>query len=238
MIGLLNKHIFLASCYLLLFSSASLPFAANGDETKNTKNNLAIDDQLVESSISSSATDKRLQQQSIELLDPVITLFSTEQESKMISVISPEEKIRAPSTLTELINTTPSVSQNGQGGHFQNFSIRGLSRHRIKTVVNRMRIESDRRAGVSASFIDPLLIGDALVWRSPASTYFGSGALGGAVEIESLGFTSFQAMTGYSSLGNEHYQVLGMGYDNSSVGIARREAANTNAADGTELNTH
>lgn len=179
----------------------------------------------------------------IRQLDPLVITASQQQldtsdPTALNTQISPVDKIIPPQNLTDLISASPSVSQNGQGGHFQNFSIRGVSKHRIKTLVNGIRIEGARRAGASVSFIEPLLMADATVWRNPASTLFGSGALGGAVEIEMKRFSSPSVLTGYNTEGNENYQVLGVGGESWSLGIARRDANNTNTNNGDELNTH
>ena len=177
---------------------------------------------------------------SIETMKPFVVHLEKPKccvlDNKLI--FDPAKQTQLPSNLTNLITHSPSVAQNGQGGHFQNYSIRGVSKHRIKTLINGMRIESDRRAGVSASFIDPLLIEQVTIWRNPASTKFGSGALGGAVEIEAKKFATANLATGYQSTGNENYQVLGAGGDEWSFAMARRQASNANAADGSELNTH
>lgn len=233
---------------LFLFGSCSFFFASESFSVEQIKisdkpEGIGVIDDSIKKVVANGQEDiNNHHHYDIEVLEKIITTPSKNQDKvypeSLVSPINFNDKTQIPSTLTELINTSPSVSQNGQGGHFQNFSIRGVSKHRIKTVLNGVRIESDRRAGVSASFIDPLLIGDASVWRTPASTQFGSGALGGAVQIDTYRFTSFQAMAGYSSLGDEYYQVLGNGDDNYSVGFARREAGNAEAADGEELNTH
>jgi len=180
------------------------------------------------------------QMPSIEIMQPFVVHLEKPKccvlDNKLI--IDSATQTHSPSNLTNLITNNPSVSQNGQGGHFQNYSIRGVSKHRIKTLINGMRIESDRRAGVSASFIDPQLIEQVIIWRNPASTQFGSGALGGAVEIEEKKFATANLATGYQSRGNENYQLLGSGGDQWSFAMARRQASNANAADGSELNTH
>ena len=177
---------------------------------------------------------------SIETMKPFVVHLEKPKccvlDNKLI--IDPAKQTQLPSNLTNLITHSPSVVQNGQGGHFQNYSIRGVSKHRIKTLINDMRIESDRRAGVSASFIDPQLIEQVTIWRNPASTQFGSGALAGAVEISAKTFNTSNIATGYQSTGNENYQLLGTGGDEWSFAMARRQASNANAADGSELNTH
>jgi len=49
------------------------------------------------------------------------------------------------------------------------------------------RIVAERRAGATASFIDPLLLGVVNVVRGPYSSYYGSGALGGVRDRRGVG---------------------------------------------------
>ena len=86
------------------------------------------------------------------------------------SVIQPSDNVAPPTDLTEMVSQVPSVSENGQGGLFQTYSIRGVSRQRVLTLVSGMRIVSDRRAGTSGSFVDPQLMGSVDVLRGPSST--------------------------------------------------------------------
>jgi len=190
-----------------------------------------------------SATSFATTLENTRTLDPLVVTASQNQleisnPTKLKNHITLEDKTQIPQNLSDLISSTPGVSQNGQGGHFQNFSIRGVSKHRIKTLVNGIKIEGVRRAGASVSFVEPLLIGNAAVWRTPASTLFGSGALGGAVKIETKQFMTPTIFTGYNSEGDENYQVFGTGEENWSFGIARRDANNTTTKDGSKLNTH
>ena len=77
------------------------------------------------------------------------------------TTLQPEEAPGAPSALTDLLVSQPGVSENGQGGLFQVFSIRGVSRQRVLSQVSSARIVSDRRAGTSVSFVEPLLLSSA-----------------------------------------------------------------------------
>ena len=92
--------------------------------------------------------------------------------SVAISVLDPEKLAAPPNSLTEFVSATPSVSENGQGGLFQTYSVRGVSRLRVMTLVSGMRIVGERRAGVSASFIDPLLMDsvDVVPWAACCSS--------------------------------------------------------------------
>jgi len=153
------------------------------------------------------------------------------------TVIDVAEGVAAGSTLTELVTTTPGVSENGQGGLFQLFSIRGVSRQRVMNLVSGVKINSERRAGASVSFIDPRLIGSIEVIRGPATTLQGSGALGGVVQLVPRWFDEATADVAFDSTGDENYQAVGFGDNRWSVGLARRDASDAKAADGTRLHT-
>lgn len=157
------------------------------------------------------------------------------------TLIRAEERAAAPSTLVELVEGAPGVAENGQGGIFQTFSIRGVARQRVMTLVDGMRVTGERRAGVSASFIDPLLLGPVDVLRGPSSTYYGSGALGGVVQVFARDFEKLHLTLGYDSWGDETYQFLGWGDGAWSLGLAHRTRSNdavSTAAGSTEINDH
>ena len=150
-------------------------------------------------------------------------------------VLRPEGSTAPPGTLTELVAELPGVAENGQGGIFQTYSIRGVSRLRVLTLVSGMRIVGERRAGVSASFIDPLLIGSVDVLRGPSSTYYGSGALGGVVQLFPRAFDGPVVEAGYVSQGGETYQLAAWGDERWSLGVARRQSANARTPEGDRL---
>lgn len=89
----------------------------------------------------------------------------------------------APLHTNEMLLQSPSVSLNGQGGQIQSISLRGYSRWRIQTLLDGVPIVSDRRAGSSIGFVPPNFISTVSVLPGAASTYLGSGALGGAVNL-------------------------------------------------------
>jgi len=153
------------------------------------------------------------------------------------TVLAPNVDPGTPSALTDLITVVPGVSENGQAGLFQVFSIRGLSRQRVTSLVAGMRVTSERRAGASSSFIDPTLMDTVEVLRGNASTYYGSGALGGVVRVAPGSFSGWNFGAGYDSNGDENYQFAGVGGDDWSIGAARRDAGAGEAADGTRLHS-
>ena len=105
-----------------------------------------------------------------------------------LSSITPQyyydaSNIALPQHINDVLMQSPSVSLNGQGGQIQNINIRGFSRWRIQTLLDGVPIISDRRAGSSVGFVPPLLIKRANVITGGTSTYLGSGAIGGAVNL-------------------------------------------------------
>ncbi len=149
--------------------------------------------------------------------------------------IEVDERLAPPASLTELVEGVAGVAENGQGGLFQVYSIRGISRHRVLTLLSGMTMTSERRAGVATSFLDPLLMGNVDVVRGPASTYYGSGALGGVVQVFPRVFDGFSFDAGYDSFGDSTYQTLGWGQDGWSFGLARRDVGNDDDAQGNRL---
>ena len=146
--------------------------------------------------------------------------------------IEPTDLAAPPATLSQIVTNVAGVSENGQGGLFQVVSVRGISGQRVLNLIERSRITSDRRAGVSNSFVDPTLIGEVDVQRGPASTYYGSGAIGGAVLLFPKRFDALEAALGVESQGSANFQSLGWGDGRFSLGLARRASDDTKDADG------
>lgn len=151
------------------------------------------------------------------------------------SIVQPADQPVAPATLTDAVRNVSGVAENGQGGLFQVYSIRGISRQRVLTLVSGMQVSGERRAGVATSFVDPLLAGDVEVVRGPASTWYGSGALGGIVELFPRRYDRLHVETGYSTVGDERYLGGGWGDGAWSVALAHREADDAETPDGERL---
>jgi outer membrane receptor protein involved in Fe transport len=149
--------------------------------------------------------------------------------------VRPEEKPAPPSTLQEVIEGVPGVAENGQGGLFQTYSVRGTAGQRILSLLAGARLITDRRAGVAFSFVDPLLLGTVDVVRGPSSSYYGSGALGGVIQAFPARFDRLRLAGGYSTAGDEHYQMVGWGDESWNLGVARRQASDAETPDGERL---
>ncbi|WOI38626.1 TonB-dependent receptor [Alteromonas sp. CI.11.F.A3] len=101
--------------------------------------------------------------------------------------------------INDILLQSPSVNLNGQGGQIQNINIRGFSRWRIQSLLNGVPIVSDRRAGASVGFVPPSFIQGVAVIPGAASTYLGSGAIGGAVDLLLPSNTESNLQLGWSS---------------------------------------
>jgi iron complex outermembrane receptor protein len=135
-------------------------------------------------------------------------------------------------SVVELAEGMPGVAENGQGGLSQAYSIRGTGGQRVMTLVAGTRIVAERRAGATASFIDPLLLGTVNVVRGPYSSYYGSGALGGVLEAVPRAFQATTAELGWESQGDANYQMVGLDLEGWSLGLARRASNASETPDG------
>lgn len=87
------------------------------------------------------------------------------------------------SNLAESVDKVPGVAAVGKGGYSMVPAIRGLAEHRILLLVDGVRITSERRIGASASFVNLGDIDRIEINRGPYSVFYGSGALGGIINI-------------------------------------------------------
>ncbi len=95
---------------------------------------------------------------------------------------SEEIEQRKPSHVAEAIATTPGVSLRGEGPPAVPV-VRGLAGGRTLLLIDDARIVAERRAGPSATFVDPLSLGSIEVSRGPGSVAYGSDAIGGVVHL-------------------------------------------------------
>ena len=153
------------------------------------------------------------------------------------TVIEPTLTAAPTNSLTEAVAEVPGVARNGQGGIFQTYSIRGVARQRVMALIDGMRITSERRAGVSASFVDPLLMKSIEVVRGPATTFYGSGALGGVVQVFPKRYDALEFALGWQGNDGESHQQVGWGGDSYSFGLAHRDAGRGEAGNDATIST-
>ncbi|HJR60490.1 MAG TPA: TonB-dependent receptor [Vicinamibacterales bacterium] len=89
---------------------------------------------------------------------------------------------RSSATLAQALEEVPGVSATSDGQAAVP-TVRGLARGRTLILIDGGRVVSERRAGPSASFLDPALIDSVVVVRGPASVAYGTDALGGVVAV-------------------------------------------------------
>jgi hemoglobin/transferrin/lactoferrin receptor protein len=118
-------------------------------------------------------------------------------------------------TAAELLQNLPGVSVTGAGRtNGQNVNIRGYDQYGVLVLIDGIR-QGISGVNINGTFLDPALIKQVRVIRSPSTSQFGSGALGGVIayqtanaadllaEGQNLGFrVSGFGATGYHSIGS------------------------------------
>jgi len=87
---------------------------------------------------------------------------------------------RRPPNLTDAIAGVPGAGRVGEGVAAVP-SLRGLARGRTLILVDGARVTSERRAGPSATFLDPATLEAVEIARGPGSVAWGSDAFGGVI---------------------------------------------------------
>jgi outer membrane receptor protein involved in Fe transport len=140
--------------------------------------------------------------------------------------------------LSELVADTPGAELSGQGGLFQVYSLRGMSRWRVLTQIAGIPIHSERRAGTAASFISPWLMQQVEVIKGPVSTLYGSGGMAGITQISPRQFSGINLETGFSIDDQTKLQNFGWGNENYSLGLSHRQEKNKTTPSGQVINSH
>lgn len=91
-----------------------------------------------------------------------------------------ENEKREPSQLVSVVQEVPGSGIVGQG-HGAVPSLRGLAGGRTLLLLDDARVTSERRAGPSATFLDPFSLERVEVVRGPGSVIYGSDAMGGII---------------------------------------------------------
>ncbi len=107
-------------------------------------------------------------------------------------------------SLAQATQQLPGVGAVGRDGYTSAPTIRGMGRGRSVLLFEGMRISADRGVGPAGNFLDPFLLRDVEVVRGASGVAYGSGAIGGVLDV-GLGaidsvFTS-RSRLGYTSNG-------------------------------------
>jgi iron complex outermembrane receptor protein len=89
---------------------------------------------------------------------------------------------RAPVQLYEVLENIPAAGRVGDGLAAVP-SLRGLAQSRTLILLDEGRVSAERRAGPSATFLDPATVDEVEVVRGPGSVAYGSDAFGGTIRI-------------------------------------------------------
>jgi outer membrane cobalamin receptor len=89
-------------------------------------------------------------------------------------------EVRQPVNLIQALENVPGVNKVSEGQAAVP-AIRGLARGRTLLLIDGARVTTERRAGPSASYLDPFLLEGIQVSRGPGSVAYGSDAFGGII---------------------------------------------------------
>lgn len=89
---------------------------------------------------------------------------------------------RTPANLMQALENVAGVNQVSEGQAAVP-AVRGLARGRTLILVDGARVSSERRAGPSATYLDPDVIERVDVARGPGSVAYGSDAFGGVISV-------------------------------------------------------
>jgi outer membrane receptor protein involved in Fe transport len=89
-------------------------------------------------------------------------------------------ELRVPARLPDALENIPGSGVTGEGQSAVP-ALRGLSKGRTLILLDDGRVTAERRAGPSASFLDPETVGELEVIRGPGSVAYGSDAFGGII---------------------------------------------------------
>ena len=130
-----------------------------------------------------------------------------------------EMQLRAPANLMQSIENVPGVSQVSEGQAAVP-AVRGLARGRTVILIDGSRVTSERRAGPSATFLDPSMLDGVDVARGPGSVAYGSDAFGGVISVRTRrpAYTGLQA-SGALTLGGGVPDRRGEGSVSKGFGV-------------------
>ncbi|SFC90213.1 TonB-dependent receptor domain-containing protein [Pseudoalteromonas denitrificans] len=164
-------------------------------------------------------------------------LHSQTLSSGRTDLVFSDEKLSLNRSISDWLVQIPGLSLNGQGGLMQSYSLRGLSRSRIRTEVDGIPIITDRRAGNSISFIPPELFSSVSVQKGPSSTIFGSEAMGGVIALSTITPESLNLSINQQTNGDQTSLAMSYGSEKIKTGLVYRNSENSLAANNKELNT-
>ncbi len=129
----------------------------------------------------------------------------TAEADSIIDVTLPSHRTILPSSvlaemgtsnIAESVDKIPGVTAIGKGGYSMSPAVRGLAEHRVLLLVDGVRITSERRIGATASFVSLSDIDRIEVNRGPYSVFYGSGAVGGIINVITKSPSAYSPLKG------------------------------------------
>ena len=177
-------------------------------------------------------------------LEEVVILGARNELSQALSgstnvpLVTRDDQVSLDRTLADWLAAAPGISLNGQGGLFQSYSLRGLSRARIRTEIDGVPIVTDRPAGNAIGFLPPFLLQSVSGVMGPVSALYGSEAMGGVVTVKPQWFSA--PVMNASAQTNDAARSLSVGAPlgaDTSLGWTLRRANDAEAANGESLHS-
>jgi outer membrane receptor protein involved in Fe transport len=117
---------------------------------------------------------------SVTVVSGVAPTLDTLPASAATVVTIEELEQRAPVRLVQTLESVAGASKLGDGADSVP-ALRGLARGRTLILLDGARVTAERRAGPSATFVDPESLASVEVLRGPGSVVYGSDAFGGVI---------------------------------------------------------
>jgi len=89
-------------------------------------------------------------------------------------------EVRQPRTLAQSLENVPGVSSVSEGQAAVP-AVRGLAQGRSLILIDGARVTAERRAGASATYLDPFILQGVEISRGPGGVAYGSDAFGGVI---------------------------------------------------------
>jgi len=139
------------------------------------------------------------------------------------SLVTREEMVeRRPSRLADSLSEMPGIGRIEEGQSVVP-SVRGLARGRTLLMLDDGRVTAERRAGPSASWLNPFTLENVETVRGPGSVLYGSDAFGGVIH----GRTPLPRPDGFSA---RYDLAAGTGPEVAGIGVEANIPAGEGAA--------
>jgi len=152
-------------------------------------------------------------EESVTVTEPVAPETSGTPANGLTLLSSREIMQREPANLAQALESVAGASTVSEGQAAVP-ALRGLSAGRILLLIDGARVSGERRAGPSASYLDPVVLEALEVSRGPGALAYGSDAFGGVIHMRTR-----RAVPG-SPFGGRFEGALGAGSPQQRLALA------------------